>query len=245
MALPRPLLSTVLVCASSLAVVAPAQAAGGTSSLKVLTEALTSTAAKQLDPKTSLVGSDLVTTVKNISALVAPQYDPACAAPLTSKPFARWRDNADYVPAPNGGFESGLDTWQAFGRVAITNENNSFFISGRATDAKSVTLGDGASIASASFCGGLAYPTVRMMTRSATGKPAKATVTIRYTGRDGLVGALPLGTVTAGAAWAPSEITLTASGLPLLTGTKLGVTITSTSGSIVIDDVYVDPYRRV
>ncbi len=243
MALPRPLISAVLAGASSLALAAPAQAGTGTS-LRVWGDALKATVTKQLDPKTSVIKTDLMTTLKNVGALVAPQADAACATQETSKPFAPWRDNADYVPAPNGGFEQGLDTWLAFGRVAINEENNPFFISGRPADAKSVTLGDGSSIASASFCGGLAYPTVRMMARSASGKPAKAAVTIRYTGRDGLIGALPLGTITAGSAWSPSEITLTASGLPLLTGTKLGLTITATSGSIVLDDVYIDPLRR-
>lgn len=243
MAIPRPFVTTALAFAGSLALVGPAHASTSTS-LRVLTDSLTSSASKQLSSNTSLVGSDLTQTLKNIGALVAPGVDPACAAQATSKPFAQWRDNADYVPVPNSGFEQGLDHWLPFGKASLTADNNPFFISGRKTDAASLTLPEGSSIASASFCGGLAYPTVRMMTRSTNGKPAKAIVTIRYTGRDGLLGALPLGTVTAGPAWAPSEITLTASGLPLFTGSKLGVTITSTSGSIAIDDVYVDPYRR-
>lgn len=244
MALPRPILSAALVCASSLALTSSANAATSGGSVRSLADVFTSTAKKQLNSDTSLVGKDLPSTLRNVAALINTKADPACAAQQTSKPFAAWRDNADYVPAPNGGFEDGLDTWSASGPVTVTNENNPFFISGDPSDGQSVTLASGGSIASASFCGGLAYPTVRMMARSTDGKPAKALVTIRYTGRDGLLAALPLGTITAGSTWAPSEVTMTASGLPLITGTKLGLTITATSGSVVLDDIYIDPLRR-
>ena len=244
MALPRPIVSAAIVCASSLAFVAPANAASS-NPLRSLADILSATAKKQTNPETALLTANLADTLRNVGSLIYSKPDPACAAQATTKPFAPWRDNADYVPAPNGGFEDGLSTWSAIGPVAVTNENNPFFISGNPADDSSVTLASGGSISSASFCGGLDHPTVRMMARSTDGKPAKALVTVRYTGRDGLLAALPLGTITAGSSWQPSEVTLTASGLPLLTGTKLGVTITATSGSIVLDDIYIDPLRRV
>ncbi len=245
MAFPRPVLMTAITCAGTLALAGPAHAATSSSTQwRVLAEALSATATKQFNKDTSVIGSDIQSTVKNLASIVAPQPDPACLAQQTSQPFAQWRDTANYVPVPNSGFEQGFDSWIPGGKVALTAENNPYFISGRAADAKSASLPLGASLASASFCGGIEYPTIRMMAKSVGGKSAKASVLIRYTGRDGLVGALPLGTITAGSAWAPSEITMTASGVPLFTGTKLGVTITSTSGTIAIDDVYVDPYRR-
>ncbi|MBJ7472814.1 MAG: hypothetical protein JHD16_16020 [Solirubrobacteraceae bacterium] len=244
MAHSRPLLAAALIASSSLTMAAPAQAGPTTTKAKVVADAWTATIKKQLDPKTSVIGRDLRTTAQNLAALVAPVADPGCAAQVTTKPFAPWNDHADYVPVPNSGFEQGLDQWIPSGRVSLRADNNPFFISGSATDATSTVLAPGASIASASFCGGLAYPTIRMMSRSADGKPASAAVTVRYTGRDGLIGALPLGTITASSDWKPTEITLTASGVPLLTGTKLGVTITAVKGSIAVDDVYVDPFRR-
>lgn len=245
MALPRPVLATALACVGSLALVGPAQAATSSAAQwRVLAETLSATAKKQFNKDTSVIGSDPFQTIRNLSAIIAPKPDPACLAQATSKPFAPWNDTANYVPVPNSGFEHGLTDWTATGKVLLTGENNPFYISGRQTDASSVVVPLGSSVASASFCGGIEYPTIRMMTKSTSGRTAKASVIVRYTGRDGLVGALPLGTVTAGPDWAPSEITLTASGIPLFTGTKLGVTIMTTSGSIAIDDVYVDPYRR-
>src|SRR4051794_39749694 len=104
----------MLACAGSLAVVAPAHASG-TTSLRVWTDALSSTFTKQLNPETSIVGPAVGTRIKTASSLIAPQADPACATQETSQPFAPWRDTAKYVPAPNGGFEQGLDTWAPVG----------------------------------------------------------------------------------------------------------------------------------
>lgn len=241
MAFPRPFAPALLALAGSLSVAAPAQA-GPSPYAKVLSDTLSATLSKQLNPKTSVL-TNLGATLRGLTAPVGPG-DAACNAQQTSKPFKQWRDNADYVPVPNSGFEQGLDTWSPFGRVAVAEDNHDFGISGRPDDHQSVVLEPGSSIASASFCGGLEYPTLRMMTRSTTGRNARAVITVRYTGRDGLLAALPIGSVTATPNWGPSEITLTASGLPLLTGTKLGVTITGAEGAIAIDDVYVDPFRR-
>lgn len=238
MALLRPLVPTLLVAAGTLAAASPAQA--GTSTYgKAWGDAFGATFKKQLDPKTS----SLTNLTATLRAVLGPA-DPACAAQPTSKPFAQWKDNANYVPVPNSGFENGLDSWSPAGAATVVDDNHAFGISGRADDRQSVVLPDGSSVASASFCGGLEYPTVRMMARATNGRTAKAIVTVRYTGKDGLLAALPIGTVTAGPEWGPSEITLTASGLPIFTGSKLGVTITGAQGAIAVDDVYVDPYRR-
>lgn len=241
MALSRPLVPTLLAIAGTLAVASPAHAGTQTYG-KVWGDALNATVKKQLDPKTSSL-TNITSTLRSITALLGPG-DATCNAQETSKPFARWNDNANYVPVPNSGFEQGLDDWIPVGPAKLADDNHTFGISGRAEDRRSIVLPDGASVASASFCGGLQYPTIRMMTRATNGRSAKALVTVRYTGKDGLLAALPIGTVTAGPSWGPSEITLTASGLPIFTGTKLGVTITGAEGSIAVDDVYVDPYRR-
>lgn len=238
MALSRPLVPTLLVVTGTLAAASPAHAGPSTYG-KTWGDALGATVKKQLDPKTS----SLTNITATLRAILGPA-DPACAAQETSKPFAQWKDNANYVPVPNSGFERGLETWSPAGPATVVDDNHAFGISGRADDRRSLVLPDGASVTSSSFCGGLEYPTIRMMARATNGRSAKAIVTVRYTGRDGLLAALPIGTVTAGPDWGPSEVTLTASGVPIFTGSKLGVTITGAQGSIAVDDVYVDPYRR-
>jgi len=67
-------------------------------------------------------------------------------------------------------------------------------------------------------------------------------VSILYTGQDGLLRSLPLGLAVPTGSWQPSLPMLTLSGLPLLTGSRLGLRIIAIGGPIAIDDVYVDPF---
>lgn len=182
-------------------------------------------------------------SVGKLTTGLLPQQDAACAAAPTSKPFAQWGDRADYVPVPNGSFEDGLDAWTPNGPVALLDDNEPWKVGGD-EHSQAAFLPDGASITSTSFCGGLEYPTVRLFARSTTAAHGVLSVTVRYTGRDGLLHALPLGYLQTTDDWNPTGITLTLSGLPLLTGVKLGVTVTSRSGDVAVDDLYVDPYRR-
>ncbi|MDQ8046435.1 MAG: hypothetical protein REI11_17655 [Patulibacter sp.] len=176
---------------------------------------------------------------------VAAAYDSSCSSENTTQPFAAWADRADYVAAPGGSFEPADTRWSLLGGATIADDNEPWHVSGDDTDASSLALRPGASANSPSFCGGADHPTLRLFARSANGSPATALLTVRYTGPgDHLLAALPLGVITAGKSWAPTSTTLTLSGLRLVTGTKLGITLTSLTGTVLFDDVYVDPYRR-
>jgi hypothetical protein len=234
------ILPTLAVTLGLLAAAAPANAG----IVQSLGETLTGTVAKQTNASTSILGPDLQTTAANLVSALKPVADPSCAAASVSKPFLPWKDSANYVLAPGGSFEAGLAGWTTDGTASITSDNEPWNVSGNRGDASSVTLARGTTITSGGFCGGAEYPTVRLFARAATGTLATAAVTIRFTGRDGLLYALPLGVITAGKSWQPTPSTLTLSGLPLLTGTRLGVSFTSITGSIALDDVYVDPFRR-
>jgi hypothetical protein len=212
---PRLLLSTALLAAST--IVAPATA--NASALGALTSSL----------------SDLLTV-----------SDAACGSEATSHPFANWSDDADYVAAPGGSFE-GPSSWTLSGRASLTADNEPWHVDGDDSDDAALELPAGSSTSSPSFCGGIDHPTVRLFARSASHSslPSTALVTIRYTGAgDHLLAALPLGIITAGESWEPTSTTATLSGLKLLTGARLGVTITALTGTVLLDDVYVDPYRR-
>lgn len=191
------------------------------------------------------VGETSLGTVAKTLNTLAGRTDSSCIAnTTTSKPFSPWRDPAEYVEAPGGSFESGVaNAWDLAGGVSFANENEPWRVSGRASDSRSVVLGSGGSITSAPLCAGIAYPTLRFFARSPKGS-ALALVTARYTGPDGLLAALPLGVVTAGSSWAPTSVSLTASGLPLVTGANLSIRIAPVLGSLQVDDVYVDPIRR-
>src|ERR1700712_97474 len=177
------------------------------------------------------------------SAGVPGSGDAACASEALTQPFLPWADGSQYAAIPGGNFEAGLSGWSADGTVTTAAENEPWHV-GDAADASSVVLAPGASITSPGFCGGLTHPTVRLFARStdATRLPV-ALVTVLYTGPGGLLTGLPLGVILPGGDWQPSITALTASGLPILTGSQLALKITSLNGSIAIDDAYVDPYK--
>jgi len=176
------------------------------------------------------------------SALAGP--GPACTSGPESSPFAQWGDHSQYAAVPGGGFEAGLSGWLAAGSVQVKSDNEPWHVAD-AADRSSVELAAGATIISPSFCGGIDHPTLRMFAKSPGNGPLPtALVSVRYTGNDGLLRVLPLGLIAPAKSWQPTPITLTLSGLPLLTGTRLGVQVTALTGAIAIDDVYVDPLRR-
>ena len=105
---------------------------------------------------------------------------------------------------------------------------------GGADDRYWLELPPGASATSPASCVGLAEPTVRMF---ASGPATGLVLTQAVSG--GIP--LPAGVATGGA-WAPTLPMLTGSGL---TGSKLSIRVTNIGlGTMRVDDVYIDPYRR-
>jgi hypothetical protein len=167
----------------------------------------------------------------------------SCDPGSMSQPFLHWADPADYAEVPGGTFEAGLN-WQASGGAKLASDNEPWDVSGDGDHA--LSLPAGASVTTPSFCGGLGYPTVRLFSKGG-GLPVLTMlrVDVLYTGHDGLLYALPLGIVLPSSSWQPTTQVLTASGLPLLTGSRLALRITAVGAPFEIDDVYVDPFRRL
>jgi hypothetical protein len=165
-----------------------------------------------------------------------------CTPTAVSQPFLPWADLASYESIPGGGFEPGQPAWSSTGNVSTDSSNEPWQVGG-AGDGSSLVIADGASITSPAFCGGLAYPTLRLFAKSAddTSLPL-ALVSVRYPAPGGLVATLPLGLIAPGTSWQPTLTALTASGIPLLTGTQLAVQITALRGAVAVDDAYVDPF---
>lgn len=191
------------------------------------------------------VGETTFGSLSKTLSTLSGRGDASCIASTDAlKAFAPWGDQADYVEAPGGSFEPGAATpWSTSGSVGFSSENEPWRVSGRSTDGRSVVLATGASVTSPTMCAGLAYPTLRFFARAPKGS-ALGLVTARYTGPDGLLAALPLGLVKIGSSWQPTSISLTGSGIPLITGTTLSVRISPISGTMQLDDVYIDPARR-
>lgn len=158
----------------------------------------------------------------------------------TSTPFTAWSDDANYVFAPNGGFESGSSGWSLAGANVVPG-NESYYVHSR-SDGYSLSLPAGASATSPPMCISLFSGKMRFLARGNPG--AKVKVEIIYRGLlSSLLGILDGGTYAVGTTWSPSpDVPMLGGELPLLTS-SVSFRFTAIDGSVAIDDVYLDPMK--
>ena len=163
-----------------------------------------------------------------------------CPAAAVSHPFTSWTDYSSYELAPNGGFESGSAGWSLADGAQVVSGNESFYANG-AGDSHSLALPAGGSATSGAVCvGGLTRSTIRFFASggSAAGcgrRPDPVSRTHRRAAREArrrLVAVAP--------GWQPTPVLL-ALELPLGTS-SVQIALTSASGTVLVDDVYVDPW---
>jgi hypothetical protein len=166
-----------------------------------------------------------------------------CEGRFIEQPFLAWDDPADYFLAPDGDFSSGAWGWELDGAEVVADNEPSYVHGGDAPAA--VSLDSGESATSPSICVGVDDPTMRFFARS-TGDPAATlSVEVLYTDADGRPQALPIGAVEAAAAgdWTPTAaLPITANTYEMTVAFRF--TAQGAGSSWLIDDVYVDPYRK-
>jgi hypothetical protein len=159
----------------------------------------------------------------------------------TSQPFAGWNDSASYYLAGNGGFES-AGGWTFTGGAAVVAGNEPFFVHGK-QDRSALLLPNGSTATSAPMCFGLLNPGLRFFAMSPNGS---GVVHVQFiaTGLLGSLATLDGGNVAVGKAWAPTAKLGTAlSQLNTLVGAKsISIKLTTVSGSVEVDDLYIDPF---
>jgi hypothetical protein len=166
-----------------------------------------------------------------------------CTGRVIEQPFAAWNDPADYFLAPDGDFSAGAAGWELDGAELVA-DNEPFWVHGGDSPA-ALRLADGASATSPAICVALDDPTMRFFARSSADAGRTLDVEVLYTDGDGTELALPIGTVTGESAldWTP------VASLPILANTyEMTVAFRFTAhgpdGEWLIDDVFVDPYRK-
>jgi hypothetical protein len=171
-----------------------------------------------------------------------------CTYPPYEQPFARWFDNANYILAPGGSFESGAAGW-SLSKASVVSGNESYNVGG-AGDSRSLQISAGGSALSPVMCVGIDRPTLRFFARSSGGLLSLSTmaVSVRFETSLGLVAELPVGVVSPNTRWQPTlPLPVLASLLPLLPNgmTPVQFRFTPAGGATwSIDDVYVDPRAR-
>jgi hypothetical protein len=170
-----------------------------------------------------------------------------CAAPVTSKPFAPWGDNADYQLAPGGAFEAGDESWQLHSGASVVSGNEPWKVSG-ASDSRSLQLNPGESATSPVMCVGLEHPTLRLFARNNRALLSTLSVEVIFETSLGLKASAPVGVILPSGQWKPSpRFLVVANLLPLLPGEKTPVQFRVRSvglGTWWVDDFYVDPKCR-
>ena len=171
----------------------------------------------------------------------------SCDSYRFEQPFLRWADPAQYVFAPNGGFERGARGWTLTGGARIVAGNESYRVHGR-RDSVSLSLPPGSSATSGAMCVGIEHPTLRLFTTNRGALMSMLAVEVLFEDATGAVHSLPIGLLAATSAWRPSvQMPVVANLLPLLPGERTAVAFRFTplgaSGQWRIDDTYVDPYR--
>jgi hypothetical protein len=172
-----------------------------------------------------------------------------CPFETYEQPFTLWLDPAAYVPAPNGGFESGAAGWSLTGGATVVPENESFYVHDT-RDSWSLSLPPGASATTSGMCVDLRSPDLRFFARRSGSFLSTLKVEVVYTDLLGQSRALTAALLTGDSSWKPTPqvaflANLTA--LPLVTDGTTSVafrfTLLGSSSEWRIDDVYVDPFK--
>ncbi len=196
-----------------------------------------------------------------VGAPAAAQAD--CVQAPTTKAFAKIGDTADYSVAPGGTFETAAG-WTLTGGAKLVYGNETLGIT---TGSRSLSLPLGATATSPAFCVDETNPYFRFMAR-----PTKAvtgySAIVLYKDENGTTKQAQFTSSKDSAwsdgKWAPSKVSPLATKIPLVSGETASVQLKFVStgnqvavgigwwgqfaggslGTVSIDSVMVDPYRR-
>jgi hypothetical protein len=184
----------------------------------------------------------MIAAAAGASLMVVPAANADCT-PGAKQVFAPWGDANFYSLLPNGGFESGKIFWTLTGGAAVVAGSEPFALSGKGASSLSLPLG--ASATSPVFCIQSNTPLMRFVSRLATG----ASGTLRL---DAVVAGVPmsLGSISGSSTtWAPSpQVKLWLTNFMWLAPSgsiNIQFRATATAGAWMLDDVYLDPLKRV
>jgi hypothetical protein len=171
----------------------------------------------------------------------------SCSYSTIGKTFSQWNDPAYYVPATNGGLESGGKGWTLSGSSVVSG-NESFFLGGSRDDS-SLYIPTGGSATSPSFCVEQGMPTFRFTVRNTGYQGATMKVEAIYLDSTHNNATKTVGYLMAGYWWGPSAKMSLAIGTASSGGidaseVQLRFTPVSGSGRFQVDDVYIDPWAR-
>jgi hypothetical protein len=173
-----------------------------------------------------------------------------CSERYIEHPFAAWDDNADYFLIKEGslGADAVYDWNLGGGELAAENNPSSLY----PEVASSLSLNEGDSAESPTFCVTIDDPTMRFFVRNTGAETGTLSVDAVYLDQDSNEQTYHLGTLTsadAGSEWGPSPVLELAAPLVELlddgeTPVALRFSAEGEGSSWLVDDVFVDPYGK-
>jgi hypothetical protein len=168
-----------------------------------------------------------------------------CREEVAAPVFAPWGDSANFVPAPEGDFES-PSAWTLNKHASLSTQNSPF-----SSGASSLLLGDKGEAVSPAMCVSALHPTFRFFAVNGASAESKLEVEILYEGLDGKVKNLKVARLSGGDSWMPS-LTIPLHVNMLAAASEDGLTAVAfkfktygaktKDGGWLIDDVFVDPF---
>jgi hypothetical protein len=172
--------------------------------------------------------------------LAAPVARADCDGQALEQPFSLWGDFAQYTLVGDGDLTGGAAGWDLDGADLVA-DNEPWYVHGGDTP-RALRLRAGDSATTPPICVSLAHPTMRFFVRNRGG--LLGTLTVEVITSSGL--ALPVGLIPGLLGdddWNPSAPFLVVGNL-LDDEVSFRFTAGGLGGSYVIDDVYVDPYKK-
>ena len=193
------------------------------------------------------------TPLGNTQLLASAASAKTCSAPLIEKPFTRFGDQRDYVMAPDGSFEDAvLSGWQLSGSARRVTEADPVDL-GASDGAGMLSLAARATAISPTMCVDLNYPTFRVLTK-AVGRADSSEFKIEVVYPDS---AKPTWEelskfdgkqfTNAGLGWRlTNDMDMKADlGGKSAGFRRVAFRFTALTGTWRVDDLYVDPRRRI
>lgn len=181
-------------------------------------------------------------TTSSTTTAAATKIEPGCGY-TTSQVFMPFGDSAQYFLAPGGDAES--SRWKTAGGASIASGKGVLGLGSSV-----YALPDGGSITSESFCLGYDSPTLRYSINDPGVAGAVLKVEVIWTSPSGKVYTVPIGWIKSGTAGvrlaSPNFLLANLAGLLTETGTtSVQLRFTGTGATWQVDDIYVDPFKRV
>src|SRR3954449_6444097 len=165
----------------------------------------------------------------------------AKTCPAPEQTFSQFGDTTWYQLSNGGSFE-GQNTWQLSNGASVAADQEPWKVND-AGDSHALALPRGASALSPASCFAFGDVKMRMFVKGS----GKVRVNIVVSSVLGGLGVLDGGTVQAGQTWQPSpQLSLLLSSVGgLLATDAIQLRVTAVDGDVMVDDVYIDPFKVV